>query len=38
MGVSAATGWKLRILDAVNETAPPTQAELVALRDLQGAH
>ncbi len=31
----AATGWELRVADTVEETVPPTDAELVALRALQ---
>jgi glutaconate CoA-transferase subunit B len=31
----AATGWKLRVADDVRETAPPTDAELTALRALR---
>lgn len=30
----AATGWDLRVAEAVAQTAPPTQLELVTLRDL----
>jgi glutaconate CoA-transferase subunit B len=33
--VIAATGWKLRVADDVRETAPPTAAELAALRALE---
>ncbi len=31
----AATGWELRVADDVSETAPPTEAELEALRALR---
>jgi len=33
--VRAATGWDIRFADAVEATAPPSAAELGALRDLQ---
>jgi hypothetical protein len=32
----AATGWPLRVADAVTTTEPPTAAELDALRKLTG--
>jgi glutaconate CoA-transferase, subunit B len=32
-----ATGWPLRVADSLSETAPPTDAELAALRALQDA-
>jgi glutaconate CoA-transferase subunit B len=32
----AATGWELAVADDLRETAPPTGAELAALRELQG--
>jgi glutaconate CoA-transferase subunit B len=32
----AATGWALAVADDLRETAPPTGAELAALRELQG--
>ena len=32
--VRAATGWDLRVADDLNTTAPPTDAELTALREL----
>jgi glutaconate CoA-transferase subunit B len=28
------TGWDLRVAEAIGETAPPTDQELAALRDL----
>jgi glutaconate CoA-transferase subunit B len=34
--VLEATGWQLRIADAVTTTEPPTAAELAALRELTG--
>jgi glutaconate CoA-transferase subunit B len=33
----AATGWELKVADVVGETQPPTDAQLEALRALQGA-
>jgi acyl CoA:acetate/3-ketoacid CoA transferase beta subunit len=35
--VRAATGWSLRVADGVRGVAPPTDAELNALRALQAA-
>ncbi len=32
--VTAATGWPVKFAEALEETPPPTQAELTALRDL----
>jgi glutaconate CoA-transferase, subunit B len=34
--VRAATGWELRVADELEETSPPTDAELTALRELKG--
>ena len=34
MTVEAATGWGLRLAENVGETAPPSVAELAALRSL----
>jgi hypothetical protein len=36
-GVRAATGWPLRVSDALAETEGPSDAELLALRALQAA-
>jgi glutaconate CoA-transferase subunit B len=33
----AATGWELKVAEALTATEPPTEAELGALRDLKGA-
>ncbi|HKV83409.1 MAG TPA: CoA-transferase subunit beta [Ktedonobacterales bacterium] len=33
--ISAATGWPIRFAERVRETEPPTDGELLALRDLQ---
>ena len=33
----AATGWDLKVADEIEETAPPTDAELASLRALEGA-
>ncbi|KAF4409873.1 MULTISPECIES: CoA-transferase subunit beta [Streptomyces] len=35
--VRAATGWELRVADRVTATAPPTEAEITALRTLKNA-
>jgi glutaconate CoA-transferase subunit B len=35
--VTAATGWELRVARDVTATAPPTHAELTALRALKAA-
>ena len=34
-GAREATGWELRVADSVNETEPPSEAELSALRALE---
>lgn len=36
--VVAATGWNLKISEAVEVTTPPKETELSALRNLQRAH
>jgi glutaconate CoA-transferase subunit B len=35
--VKSATGWELRVVEALQETAPPTEHELAVLRELERA-